>query len=114
MIGLVGTREVVRSLRTRDGRAARTQACFIRSELDGVFDQVRMKRTVKELTLILRDSSSVALETHVSQLGASKMKRLELKCFIGSGLSGYPQIQYPISRPIPKPLVKPIHAERCG
>ena len=44
MIGLVGTREVVRSLRTSDGRVARAQACLIRSELDGVFDQVRMKR----------------------------------------------------------------------
>ena len=44
MVGLVGTREVVRSLRTSDGRAARVQACLIRSELDGVFDQVRMKR----------------------------------------------------------------------
>ena len=71
LIGLVGAREVVRSLRTSDGRVARAQACLLRSELHGAFDQVRMKRrlgwSAEDLWLLIRPTLQSGDEIHAEK-----------------------------------------------
>ena len=58
MVSLVGVREVVRSLHTRDGRRARARANILHGKLGGVLDQVRMQRmlgwSVEDQWLLIR------------------------------------------------------------
>ena len=71
LIGLVGAREVVRSLRTSDSRVARAQACLLRSELHGAFDQVRMKRrlgwSAEDQWLLIRSTLQSGDEIHAEK-----------------------------------------------